>query len=1021
MKHTIHFSGFKLKIDYLFNFPFLLFNFIAALNPVFTNYAQAQSQLWGITPNGGDQFGTIFSIAPGASSQSNLTLVQGENPGSSPGYTQLVIASNGKFYGMTELGGIYNSGVIFEYDPSSDIYIKKYDFNITDGSTPDGSLMLASNGKLYGMTNRGGTSSRGVLFEFDPSAGIYTKKFDFSTANGSNPYGSLIQATNGKLYGMTNGGGSSNSGVIFEYDINTNTYTKKFDFSTTNGSRPYGSLLQASNGKLYGLTNTGGTSSGGVLFEYDLTSSTYTKRNNFAVSPFTNGYSPYGSLIEASNGKLYGMTSRGGSSSSGGVIFEFDPSSNVYAKKVDLISANGTQPFGTLFKAGNGMLYGITSRGGTSIRGTIFEYSAGTTSYTKKYDFSAADGISNSSFIEGTNGKLYALTSSGGLGSKGTVFEFNYTSVTYTKKKDLSYCPNGSTPYGALLQASDGKLYGMASQGGAFGVGLIFQFDPVTLSYTKKIDFNLSDGASPAGCSLMQASNGKIYGMTLSGGANFSGVIFEYDPLTNSYVKKIDLSPANGYVAYSSLIQASNGKLYSVTYDGGENDLGVLFEYDINTNSYTKKFDFSPASGNSPYSSLVQATNGKLYGMTYFGGVNDMGVLFEYDISSDTYTKKVDFSTVSGSNPIGSLMQASDGMLYGMTTSGALFQYDPVTGNYTVKKNLSAISGSSPTGTLMQSANGKLYGMTQGGGLHGVGIIFQYDIISNTLTKMFDFNGVNGAYPAQDKLIEICSNPSTFYADSDNDGYGNIALTTSACYAPTGFVANSSDCNDTDMNVNPGKTEVCSNGIDDNCNGQTDEGCVSVATLNLTLFIEGYYTGGGMMNQVLFNQGIDPNLVSTNVDTVIVELRSTVDPSIVAYSFKGVLQTNGSLVCSFPSSTVGNSYWIALFHRSAVQTWSANPVQINVSTSYNFSSAASKAYGNNMTDLYGENIWSIHNGDLDQSEGIDIFDFPVLDFDIQSFNFGYYNTDLDGNGSVDIFDFPIIDANIQNFIYSIHP
>jgi hypothetical protein len=71
-----------------------------------------------------------------------------------------------------------------------------------------------------------------------------------------------------------------------------------------------------------------------------------------------------------------------------------------------------------------------------------------------------------------------------------------------------------------------------------------------------------------------------------------------------------------------------------------------------------------------------------------------------------------------------------------------------------------------------------------------------------------------------------------YYRDADNDTYGNMAITTVACEAPDGYVDNSTgfDCNDNDSEENPGMTEVCGNGIDDNCNGQTDEGCVTSTT-----------------------------------------------------------------------------------------------------------------------------------------------------------------------------------------------
>lgn len=85
-------------------------------------------------------------------------------------------------------------------------------------------------GNLYGLTRDGGVNNRGVIYEYNIALESYTKKFDLTLENGNTPTGKLIDVGNNKFMGLTNLGGSNNDGVIFEFDIQTNTYTKKFDF-----------------------------------------------------------------------------------------------------------------------------------------------------------------------------------------------------------------------------------------------------------------------------------------------------------------------------------------------------------------------------------------------------------------------------------------------------------------------------------------------------------------------------------------------------------------------------------------------------------------------------------------------------------------------------------------------------------------------------------------------------------------------------------------------------------------------
>jgi hypothetical protein len=204
-----------------------------------------------------------------------------------------------------------------------------------------------------------------------------------------------------------------------------------------------------------------------------------------------------------------------------------------------------------------------------------------------------------------------------------------------------------------------------------------------------------------------------------------------------------------------------------------------------------------------------------------------------------------------------------------------------------------------------------------------------------------------------------------------------------------------------------------------NSNGcsNTATGSITVincnSTLNLKLYLEGYYVGAGNMTNTLYNQGVDPNPTSGITDEINVELHQTSSPYALAYTYTGYLQTNGTINCSFPAAVVGNSYYIVIKHRNSLQTWSANPFTFSTSNSYDFTTAASKAYGSNQAAL-GSNLYGLFTGDINQDLVIDAFDYLALDADISLGSSGYYVTDLNGDGSVDAFDFLAIEPNLLN-------
>ena len=484
----------------------------------------------------------------------------------------------GTTYGSVSPGaGRSGAGTINKFIASANDLIVLKSFEGIPSRPVYTNVIQATDGKLYGMTSEGGRSGLGVIFSYDPISSSYKQLKDFGVTDlteGAISYGSLMQANNGKLYGMTSQGGSSNAGVIFSYDPLSSTYKKLKDFDRTNGAHPVGSLIQASDGKLYGMTFNGeGNSLYGVIFSFDLTSSTYAKLKDFDSSE---GANPNGSLIQANDGKLYGMTRYGGSSNNG-VIFSFDLSSSAYTKLKDFNPADGDNPYGSLMQADDGKLYGMTHAGGSNDVGVIFSLDPSGFNYTKLADFDDIDGSSPyGNLIKATDGKLYGLASQGGNGSFGVIFSFDVASSTYAKLKRFEH-QDGSSPFGSLLQARDGKLYGMTTNGGLSDAGVIFSFDPSTSTYTKLKDLGTNESGSNPSSSLIQTKDGKFYGMTSQGGSSGVGVIYSFDPFTSTYTKVKDFDNTNGANPWGSLMQARDGKLYGMTHLGGSMILVSFF------------------------------------------------------------------------------------------------------------------------------------------------------------------------------------------------------------------------------------------------------------------------------------------------------------------------------------------------------------------------------------------------------------------------------------------------------------
>jgi uncharacterized repeat protein (TIGR03803 family) len=386
--------------------------------------------------------------------------------------------------------------------------------------------------------------------------------------------------------------------------------------------------------------------------------------------------------------------------------------------------------------------------------------------FTTLHSFDSTDGSEPSAaLVQATNGNLYGTTVYGGANGDGTVFKITPggTLTTLYSFCARSGCADGENPYAALVQATDGNFYGTTYRGGAVhvacfgGCGTLFKLTPsgtLTTLYSFCPQSDCTDGSEPS--ALVQGTDGNLYGTTSYGGANDSGTVFKITP-SGTLTTLHSFDGTDGKYPYAALIQATNGNLYGTTPYGGNSGAclragyfdgcGTVFKITTSgmlTTLYSFCSQVYCADGQYPFAGLIQATDGNLYGTTGYGGANESctqgfpfpigcGTVFRIT-PSDRLTTLYSFCARSGcadgENPSAALVQATDGNFYGTTSGGGvdhvtcfggcgtLFKLTPsgtLTTLYSFCSQSGCTDGEGPA-ALLQDTNGKFYGATEGGG-----------------------------------------------------------------------------------------------------------------------------------------------------------------------------------------------------------------------------------------------------------------------------------------------------------------
>ena len=526
--------------------------------------AVSGTTLYGAAQAGGaNDCGTVFSVTTNGVSWvmlAELTGTSGQKRGSGPlGGVTLVGAT---LFGTTEAGGLLDSGTIFRLPTNATNFATIRDFGGPDGSAPAAQLLASADGFLYGSTMSGGAEDEGTLFKV--SSGYpytYSLVATFSGGSGSvpgsGPRGALIVGHDGQFFGTTEAGGPAGNGTVFKV-TSLGAVTSLACFTNATGWNPTGAPLHTTSGVIF-PNHSGGAAGRGTLIRLPLTGAP------FIDSDFPESVGePAGSVIDVS-GARFGLSETRR-------LFTLSDSSSPLALAT-VSSAIGSDAE-ELADGHDGYLYGASTTGGSSMKGTVFRLTP-SGSATLMATFTGANGQSpNAPLAFGTDG-IFGTTEKGGASNNGTIFKVATGGGLTTL---LSFGATGPRrPTAGLVAGVDGNFYGTTALGGASDRGVVFRVTPAGV-FTVVREFTGSDGNQP--CRLLAAADGTLYGCALEGGAGSSGTVFRVRP-DGTFTSLFSLTGYSGLIRgkgpEGKLGFGPGGILYGVASKGGTGGGGTAF------------------------------------------------------------------------------------------------------------------------------------------------------------------------------------------------------------------------------------------------------------------------------------------------------------------------------------------------------------------------------------------------------------------------------------------------------------
>ena len=655
-----------------------------------------------------------------------LTGLDGTAPQSS---ATLLWHSDGGFYGTSGTGGAWNKGAVFRMDATG--RMRRLSFSgYDDGSRPEAplpaeapssSLFPGQGGWLWGTARAGGPSSvNGIVYKTRPETWETQIVVAFTGASGANPGkapgGCLCKTGDRWLWGTTREGGASELGSLFRLDELTGACREMLTFTGTGGAfpgaEPLGELYADASGNLWGVTRSGGSYDGGVVFKYRISTGTYTVIGHFSGNHTgIKGRLPSGGLTPDGSGYLWGLTSQSGSGSAGSAFrihMASGASQTMHEFSGNAVpSSPGASPVGSLIDNGDGFLLGAAQAGGVGARGTLFKIQKSTGAVSVFFQFGSLGGTLGdlrapvTGLTKDASGDVWGIGQRSYAGGKAFVYKIKPDGSGFTWVADVGQPEEplrGRTPGPLVPESSGDWLWGTTEAGGLYGHGTLYRWNRATRALEVKVHFTGIGGASPGSIprgKLCLSASGEIWGTTSLGGTDNLGSVFKFvpdDAGDGVFSSVLSFTSTLGATPHGSLHLDALGWLWGTTEGSVGATYGSIFKLNTLTGEHVIVHSFTDRNlGATPAGGLVSIGNGILAGMTRSGGSTGAGQLLNYgtiyqiDTATGVHTPLLAFTgyggDAPGSAPFGELLALDVGgemTLWGSHES-QFFRFKPAT------------------------------------------------------------------------------------------------------------------------------------------------------------------------------------------------------------------------------------------------------------------------------------------------------------------------------------------------------